>query len=79
MEWIKIILLAIVIVGIAFVGLGINIVTSKKRKFPNIHIGSNPNMQKRGISCAQTFDKIEQAKAKRELRFKELSLSEDND
>ena len=34
-------------------------------------------LKERGITCAQTFDKIEQAKARKELSFKELSILKD--
>ncbi len=78
MEFIKVLLIAIVLVGISFAGLAIKILIEKKGKFPNLHIGSNKNMRARGITCAQTFDKIEQAKARKELSFKELTLLEDS-
>lgn len=76
MEVIKVILLAIVIMALVMVGLAIQILFKKGGKFPNTHIGSNKYLKSQGISCAQTEDKIEQAKARKELRFKQLSLDE---
>jgi hypothetical protein len=36
--------------------MGIKIVLKKDGRFPDTHIGSNPSMRKRGISCAATQD-----------------------
>ncbi len=74
MEFIKIILLAIVLVTLAMLGLAIRILLKKNGEFPNTHVGGNKHMKQRGIYCAQTFDKIEQAKAKKEIKFDELTL-----
>lgn len=79
MEVIKIILLAVGLMAVAMLGLAIRILLKKNGEFPNTHIGGNKNMKKKGIYCAQTYDKIEQAKAKKELRFKQMKLaSEEN-
>ena len=48
-----------VLVGIAFLGLGISTFFSKKKKFPDTHIGKNKAMKERGISCAATTDRKE--------------------
>ncbi|MGD9930485.1 MAG: hypothetical protein AB7U05_10740 [Mangrovibacterium sp.] len=77
MEFLKLFLIALVLVAVAFAGLAIKILLEKKGKFPNLHIGSNKHMKQRGITCAQTFDKIEQSKARKELTFKELNLIKD--
>jgi hypothetical protein len=74
MEFILVLGVAVALVALAFAGLSIRVLLEKKGKFPNLHIGSNKHMKQRGITCAQTFDKIEQAKVKRQLTFKELSL-----
>lgn len=68
---IKIVLLALFLIGIAFVGLAFNIIFRKKR-FPESHVGHNKEMKKRKIVCAKTMDKMEQAKVKKELRLKKL-------
>lgn len=72
MEVLKVLLLAIVIMAIVVLAMATQILLKKGGRFPNIHIGSNRNMKDRGITCAQSFDKIEQAKARKELRFKDL-------
>ncbi len=77
MEFLKLFLVAIVLVAIAFAGLAIKILFEKRGQFPNLHIGGNKHMKERGITCAQTFDKIEQAKARKELSFKELTILKD--
>lgn len=74
MAIIKVILLAVALVAIAMLGLAIRILLKKDGQFPDSHIGGNKHMKQRGIYCAQTFDKIEQSNAKKELKFKELTL-----
>ncbi len=76
MGLLKVVLLAIVLMGLAFVGLAIQMLIKKGGKFPNTHIGSNKYMKENGVTCAQTFDKIEQAKARKDLRFKQLLLDD---
>ena len=73
---VKVIMLSVVIMALAFVGLAVQTLFKKGGKFPNTHIGSNKYMKANGVTCAQTFDKMEQAKARKELRFKQLSLEE---
>lgn len=71
---VKILLLSIIILGIAFAGFAISILVKKNGKFPELHIGRNEELKKRGIGCATSQDKIEQVKAKKSLQFKQLSL-----
>jgi hypothetical protein len=78
MAVIKLILLAIILMAFVVAGLAIKILLKKDGKFPNTHIGGNKHMKERGVTCAQTYDKIEQAKVRRELQFKNL-LVEDSD
>lgn len=52
-------IIILVLVGIAFIGLGITTFFSKKKKFPNTHIGKSEAMRERGISCAATTDRKE--------------------
>lgn len=73
MEILKVFLLSAGIMAFVFVGMSIKILVKKGGKFPNTHIGGNKNMKSRGISCAQTYDKIEQAKVKKEFRFKQIA------
>ena len=74
MAVLKIILFAIVIMVIVILGLAIQILFKKNGKFPNMHIGANQYLRDQGVTCAQTYDRMEQAKARKEMRFKELSL-----
>jgi len=78
MAILKVILLAVVVMTLVVVGLAIQTLFRKDGKFPNTHIGSNKYMKDNGVTCAQTYDKIEQAKARKELRFKQLSVDESN-
>lgn len=76
---IKIVLLSVVVMSLVMVALALQTILKKNGKFPNSHIGSNKYMKENGVTCAQTFDKIEQAKARKELQFKQLSLDESNE
>jgi len=75
MGLVKVILLAIALVSLAIFGLAIQIVLKKNGKFPDTHVGHNREMKKRGIVCAKTFDRIEQAKVKKEQKLKNLKLA----
>ena len=46
-----------ILLGLALVGLGINILFRKNGKFPETHIGKNKAMKDRGIHCANTTDR----------------------
>jgi len=48
-----------VLIGVAFLGLGISTFFSKKKKFPDTHIGKNKAMKERDIHCAATTDRKE--------------------
>jgi hypothetical protein len=74
MAILKVMLLAIGIMVLVFVGLAVQMLLKKGGKFPNTHIGSNAYMKANGVTCAQTYDKIEQAKARKGLLFKEITL-----
>lgn len=55
----KIFIIAAVLLGIALIGLGINLLVKKNGRFPEIHIGRNQAMKERGIHCANTTDRLE--------------------
>ncbi|MDP2336516.1 MAG: hypothetical protein Q8N05_08725 [Bacteroidota bacterium] len=76
MAVLKVALLAIVIMALVLVGLAFQTLFKKDGKFPNTHIGSNKYMKANGVSCATTDDKMEQAKARKGLRFKQISIDE---
>ena len=48
-----IMLVSIVLVGICFVAIGLQVFFSKKKKFPDTEIGHNAEMHKRNIKCAK--------------------------
>ncbi|MCQ2084082.1 MAG: tetraspanin family protein [Bacteroidaceae bacterium] len=45
---------AFLLAGVALLSVGIWI--RKNGRFPNIHVGKNPAMRKRGIGCVETQD-----------------------
>ena len=49
--------------------LSVSILLKKNGKFPNIHVGRNPAMRKRGIGCVEAQDK--QAQMDNPLAVKE--------
>lgn len=53
----KTLLFTVIIIAISIALLSITIIIKKNGKFPNIHIGGNKNMRKRGIKCAQSQDR----------------------
>lgn len=73
MEILPTILVVVVLLALAFLGLGIQAFFSKKKKFPNTHIGGNKNMLERGVTCATSWDKIEQRNA-RKIEVESLQL-----
>jgi hypothetical protein len=46
-------LLSIAFVGLAFAGLGLNMLIRKNGKFPETEVGSNKNMKNLGITCTK--------------------------
>ncbi|MFW6289679.1 MAG: hypothetical protein ACOC0R_01825 [Mariniphaga sp.] len=72
MEFAIIILLAVILVAIAFAGMALQVLLKKGGKFPNTHVGGNPYLQRQGISCAKTQDRIEQAEVARNVNFKNI-------
>ena len=77
MGFFQIFIIAVMLVAICFAGLAIKVILSRNGRFPNIHIGSNRALKERGITCAQAYDKAEQAKVKKEHKFNKLSLADD--
>lgn len=62
---------------VLFIGIllmGFNIFFTKNGKFPNIHIGGNPALKKRGIPCATTQDR-----EARKIKNKEFANNMVND
>lgn len=73
MGYFPIILIATVLLGLAFFGMAIQIIFTKKKKVLDTHISGNRNMMERGITCAQTWDKMEQRKG-RKIKYESLKL-----
>lgn len=67
----KTLIFALLIIAISFVLLAITIIIKKNGRFPNIHIGGNRNMRKRGIKCAQSQDR--DARKENPMRVNESS------
>ena len=76
MDIIKIILLAVALVSLAVFGLATRILLQKGGKFPNTHVSGNKYLKSEGITCAQSYDRIEQAKVKKKIKFKSLTLAD---
>jgi len=70
----KVILIAIALVSTAILALSIRIVLVKDGKFPETHISRNPEMKKKGILCVKTMDRMEQAKAEIQNRYKNVTV-----
>lgn len=74
MSAIQTILAALILIGIAVIGLAIRIIIIKGGRFPETHVGHNKEMRKRGIFCAKAFDKMEQKKAKSPVDYTTLKI-----
>lgn len=57
---VKVILLALLILAVAFVLLCVTILFKKNGRFPNTHVSGSRAMRERGVSCAQSQDYAEQ-------------------
>ena len=55
----KVFIIVVILIGIAFIGLAITILIKKNGKFPEIHIGRNKAMKERGIHRANTTDYLD--------------------
>lgn len=53
---IKIILLSVILLAVAAAAFGIRMLLKPKGRFPELHISGNPEMKKRGITCASQTD-----------------------
>lgn len=72
----KVLLLSVVLMAIVFALMSIRILIKKNGKFPNLHIGSNKEMKKRGIACATTQDRQAQ---KASITIKPLHLNDEGE
>lgn len=76
MEILKIILLAVALIGIAMLGMAISILVKRGGKFPNTHISGNRHLRQNGIYCATTQDKIAQ-RSTLKVKYDKLKLTPD--
>ncbi len=67
----KTLLFTLLIIAISVALLSITIIIKKNGKFPNIHIGGNKEMRKRGIKCAQSQDR--DARKENRMAVKEVN------
>ena len=51
-------IVVLVILALCFLGLGIQIFFSKKKRFPQYEVGENEEMQKRGIYCMHQLQQM---------------------
>ncbi len=68
MEFLKLLLIVVILLALAVFGLAIQIIFKKTHKFPNLHISKNKKLRDQGITCAQSWDKSEQIKAREKLK-----------
>lgn len=54
----KIFIISIIVLTIAFLGLGVQTFFSKKKSFPQTRISRNKEMRKRKIYCAESEQKM---------------------
>ncbi len=56
--FVRVFILTVLLLALGFVGLGIQTFFSKKKKFPETHVGDNKEMRKRNITCMKNYQKI---------------------
>ena len=66
------VILTLFVVFISILLLGFRIFFFKDGKFPNIHIGGNKAMQKRGIGCATTQDREARQNLDKKINISDL-------
>jgi len=76
MEFIKVFLIALILVLLAFLGLALRILFLKGGKFPDSHISGNKHLKDQGIYCAQTQDRMEQRRIRNEVDYKNLKVAD---
>jgi hypothetical protein len=54
--FLKLLILSAIFLSIAAVGFGIRMLIKSNGRFPETHVSRNPEMRKRGITCAQETD-----------------------
>jgi len=54
--FLKLLILSAILLSFAAIGFGIRMIIKVQGRFPETHISKNPEMRKRGITCAQQTD-----------------------
>ena len=75
-EMLYTLLFTLLIVAICILLLGIKMLFSKRAKFPNGHVSGNKALTERGISCAQSQDRMAQRKRKFSIEDIEKALND---
>lgn len=57
--FIKLLAITLILMVLIFLGFSLKILLKKKGEFPEIHVGHNKEMKKRGIYCVKIVDKME--------------------
>lgn len=70
----KVFLVTLAFVAVAILLLGIGVFFFK-RKFPNLHVGGNKALNKKGIYCVQTQDYMEYNNIRERKRTKDKTGS----
>lgn len=55
----KVLFLSVILMAVVFFLMAVKTIFKKRGTFPNLHIGGNPEMKRRGIYCVTTMDKVE--------------------
>lgn len=66
--FLKILILALILIGISLLGMMLNIIVKKKGRFPAYRVGHNKNMTRLGITCVKH----------EEIRCHQRNLKEEN-
>ena len=77
MEILRVVLLAIGLLGLGLAGMAITILVKKGGKFPNTHVSGNKYLKSQGVYCSQTQDRLEQRKAWGKVNFNKISFIPD--
>ena len=67
--------LAALMVGVAFALMAIRMLIKKGGKFPNTHVSGNKYLKSQGVSCATSYDLMEQQKVRQQINLKNLKIS----
>jgi hypothetical protein len=68
-----VVLLAIGVVGVAFLALGLNIFFVNGRDFPETEVGKNKTMRSMGIVCTKCEEGRKYREAKRKIAAKNIN------